>query len=188
MRASSSAVLLLLSFATACITDRFQNLPSTNGEPLAVKPVVSQVPITRETQHYGSDGLPIGASVTVVGYRPETTGFTLALGDRTIDERDYFHLAKDQAAEDEIASGRRTGKILMASGAGIVLAGLVSTILLSSSDAPTYAKAMPLEGGFIVGAIVYAIGGMKVRKRYHSATRAFHALGTEPPAWAVHLD
>jgi hypothetical protein len=29
---------------------------------------------------------------------------------------------------------------------------------------------------------------MKVRKRYHSATRAFHALGTEPPAWAVHLD
>ena len=72
--------------------------------------------------------------------------------------------------------------------ARIVLAGLVSTILLSSSDAPTYAKAMPLEGGFIVGAIVYAIGGMKVRKRYHSATRAFHALGTEPPAWAAHLD
>lgn len=187
MRASSIAVLLLVPFATACISDRFQNLPSTNGEALAVKPVVEQVPITRETQHYGSDGLPIGASVTVVGYRPQTTGFQLALGDKVIDERDYFHLAQDRAAEDEIASGRRTGKILMGTGAGIVLAGLISTILLSSSDAPTYAKAMPVEGGLIVGALVYAIGGMKVRKRYHSASRAFRALQTEPPAWAVGL-
>lgn len=180
-------MLLLIPFATACISDRFQNLPSTNGEVLAVKPVVEQVPITRETQHYGENGQPIGASVTVVGYQPKTTSFTLALGDKTIDERDYFHLAGDREAEDAIASGRRTGKIMMGTGAAIVLAGLVSTIALSSTDSEAYVKALPLEGGLIVGAIVYAIGGMKVRKRYHSASRAFRAIETEPPRWAVNL-
>jgi hypothetical protein len=187
MRASSIAVLLLIPFATACVSDRFQNLPSTNGQALAVKPVVEQVPITRETQHYGENGQPIGASVTVVGYEPKTTGFTLALGEQTIDERDYYHLAQDRSAEDAIASGRRTGKIMMGTGAAIVLAGLISTIALSSTDSPAYVKAMPVEGGLIVGALVYAIGGMKVKKRYHSASRAFRALEAEPPTWAVNL-
>lgn len=136
----------LLVMALGCAT-----MPETgtaaSGEPLAVEvdtrtyQYVSQEK-TGEVQHTDASGRYIGSSA-IVENRLHTASYevwALKQGERLIDEQDFFSIAGDQAAADEIARARTIGLAANYGGLGaatlggaMMLAGLATPLVLSSS-------------------------------------------------------
>lgn len=166
---------------TGCATSGYQKLPP--GAPLAVEPIITQVPETVESTLRDDRGVTIATQSTVVGYRPRMTDFRLKQGDREIDEQDFYHLAGDSDAERTIADARSSAKLMNTIGWGVV--GACGVAAVSAPIAMGKTGAYVTEGAIVIGALAATFAGLahaNINKKKLPAKRAYQAIGSKAAA------
>lgn len=177
--------LLCAVASSACAHSHYRALPP--GAPLAVVPVMSKVPITRDTYVTDASGVPIATETTVLGYKDVVSGFAFKQGDDYIDEQDFYRLAKDRDGLDAVERARKTGRFRNRLGIGLMIASTATAIAVpiaaGRSTAP-YAIGQWFVA-FPVGLGLTFFGKRPFDSHVLPANRAFQALGDTPPVWAA---
>lgn len=182
--------LLLTAGSGGCVSSAAQHLAVTGGEALSVEPATRDVPRMMRTELRDSGGALVGTENTIVGYDTVTVGFNTRLGERAIDEQDFYHLAGDRGAEDEIASARAKGVVMYDTGIAVMIASLATAIavpILTTRQNASYSVGQAFLT-FPIGMALAMIGANRVHDHHFSATRAFKALNTDSPGWATQLE
>jgi hypothetical protein len=134
-RTNSAVILLVLTAtATGCASLPSPTGVTANGEPLSVQESTHSYTYRTkervgEAVHRDSHGHRTGSSTIYVDRRhtgtyTEWSGYQ---GDAPVSDDDFFRLAKDQAAVDEIKSSRESGITLNRIGWGATLGGIGAT-------------------------------------------------------------
>src|SRR3569832_490189 len=101
------SLALAISTLAGCATSHYAGLARDHVTVpvgvLRVAPELPSVPNTRVTEDRDNTGALLGTEESVVGYRKVVTGFTLNRGDTTIDEQDFYELARDRDGLDAVA-------------------------------------------------------------------------------------
>src|SRR3569833_1289881 len=101
------SLALAISTLAGCATSHYAGLARDHVTvpvgALRVAPELTSVPNTRVTEVRDNTGALLGTEETVVGHRKVVTGFTLNRGDTTIDEQDFYELARDRDGLDAVA-------------------------------------------------------------------------------------
>jgi len=194
MKPTSLALLLILS---ACASGNYQGLarrtPNLPDPTLSVAPVREQIADTVVTQYKDDNGANIASAETITGYHTVTSGFALQRGGETIDEQDYYELAKDRDGFDAIERARTRGKIMNRLGYALIIAGTATAIAVPvalGTEGSTIVKALAVGQWFVsfpVGLAFAIVGAHKFDHHVLSVARAFSAIGQTPPHWADQL-
>jgi hypothetical protein len=160
---------------------------STNGLKLAVEPTYGNRERVAQTEIRNPDGSLAGTMSTVVGSDRVRVGYELKLGDKAIDEQDFFALAGDSATAARIASARRTrtiagnvGGVLMLGGLG----GVVASNLIDLSEGTKMGATAASIGAVISGLLVYTVAKIGMHARRTTPAEAYKAIGASVPQWA----
>jgi hypothetical protein len=157
------AVLSLAFFGCASIPEP---KAQPNGEPLSVREKTHQYTYQTqekigEVQHHAANGQNLGTSAvyanrTHVGSYTVWSGFQ---GDAPVSDDDFYRIAKDKKATEEIKDTRESGVLMNRIGLGILAAGLVSVAggFALRSDNPDNKLPTYLTYG---GAILVPVGGI----------------------------
>ena len=182
--------ILLLCGVAACAHNPAKFVAATEARP-QVKVDVEERNVV-ETDHVGTatqtdqNGVVVGhtdlTQDRVVGRERYVAGFDLVRGDELLDERDYYHLAGDDAAAKEIDAYRARGLTYNHVGLALLAVGAVGVgMMVSGNDGlakvgtPMFAIGMPVGG-------ILAIMGMNRMKGHHmTLERALDAVGQPAP-------
>ena len=182
--------LLFAAVLSGCISSAAQHLADTGGDALSVEPATRNVPRMRRTELRDSGGALVGTEDTIVGYDTVTVGFNTRLGARAIDEQDFYHLAGDRGAEDEIASARAKGAVMYNTGIAVMIGSLATAIAVPIATERQNAKYSVGQAflTFPIGMALAMFGANRVRDHHFSAARAFKAMNADSPDWATRLE
>lgn len=186
------SLALAISTLAGCATSHYAGLARDHVTvpvgALRVAPELTSVPNTRVTEVRDNTGALLGTEETVVGYRKVVTGFTLNRGDTTIDEQDFYELARDRDGLDAVARARARG-MRMNRGIALMIAGTAAAIALpiaAGRGAAPYAVGQWFLS-FPIGLGLTLFGQRPFDNKVLPVDRAFGALGHAPEPWAAEL-
>jgi len=187
------SLALAISTLAGCATSHYAGLARDHVTvpvgALRVAPELTSVPNTRVTEVRDNTGALLGTEETVVGYRKVVTGFTLNRGDTTIDEQDFYELARDRDGLDAVARARARGMRMNRAGIALMIAGTAAAIALpiaAGRGAAPYAVGQWFLS-FPIGLGLTLFGQRPFDNKVLPVDRAFGALGHAPEPWAAEL-
>jgi hypothetical protein len=184
-RSTITGGLTLILLAVTATTTGCASLPepqlAPNGEPLATEGRTRTYSYTvkervGEVHHRDSRGNTSRSTVYAdkkkIGHSYEWSSYQ---GDNKISDDDLYHIANDQAAEQEVRDYRSTGVLMNRIGLGVTAAGIIALatgILIYSQqreDADrTLPSALGIGGGLSLSAGMYLIySGLSKTKEKH---------------------
>jgi hypothetical protein len=182
--------ILLLCGLAACAHNPAMYVAASETRP-SVKVDVEERNVV-ETDHVGTatqtdkNGVVVGytdlTQDRVVGRERYVAGFDLVRGEELLDERDYYHLAGDDAAAKEIDDYRARGMTYNHVGLALLAVGAVGVgMMVSGNDGlakvgtPMFAIGMP------VGGILAIMGRHRMEGHHMPLERALEAVGQPAP-------
>ena len=190
MKAIVCISIALVCLLIACGSNPARGLTARGDRELAVEAAYRNVEQVAQTTYTNPDGTPGGSASTVVGYAQVRDGFSLKLGDKIVDEQDFYHLAGDQQMAERIARTRAKGIRRQRIGTVVAIGSLLGAIgipMATGIQSATYSIPLGLVGELT--ALYLIMTGNKMIYDYHSsAADAFKSLGQSPAAWAVPQD
>jgi hypothetical protein len=200
MRHHAVAFLLLASFTVACAHNPARGLTSLDGQTLSIEPTYDSYARTADTTYRNPDGSLAGTSTSVVGYERYRSGFEYKLGNKRIDEQDFYQLAGDSQTANKIKNRRERGVFFTKLGTGTIVGSLAGAVLLgvllpSNKDMLGYSTGP--STGLYLGALLVLVGGLTgtfewlhgsaLISQQQSAASGFKAIGQSPASWALPL-
>ncbi len=168
-------VLLVMTFSTGCLSNPARGTKAS-GEPLRVRfdttsgSYRAQEVVGQDT-YYDSDGNAAGSveRTRAVTKRWSNTDVSFYQGDERLDEQDYYRIAGNQGAADEVAAARAQMSRDLSIGFPVAIAGALGSTLASIG---TFGDSPAMRYGVATGASViglfgayFAFRGLKTRKQ-----------------------
>ena len=182
--------VLMLWAVAACAHDPARFVAASEVRP-SVKVDVEMRDVV-QTEHVGTatntdkNGVVTGytdlTQDRVVGRERYVAGFDLVRGEELLDERDYYHLAGDDKAAQEIDAYRHRGLVYNRVGLALLAVGAVGVgMMVSGNDSLSKAGTPLFVVGMPVGGIMAIMGKQRMEGHHLSLERARDAVGQQAP-------